>query len=441
MKKFITSLFVISLAISPLASSDNVFDEFDAEMNEFESPDNDKIVKEYISFVSGYLAEYDTWRKEYLNGFDYKQTQIIMQWGETTAQDINNVVYSEDLKTRELVDYDNNQAVIEILVPVDTTAAESEKILTSYLAKDEKKSEAKQALKKVVKAKDIQLNEIKFDAEQEKNAKEVIKKQTIAYKNEADLKADKLQETQASVPESIIEKSVELQKKILEKEEIQRIAAVEAQYAALREKTKVTPPTYKVLKYTAKLPANSLSKRAKKYKPFAEKESQRFDIPVALVMAIMHSESAFQPKAKSAVPAYGLMQIVPRTAGHDVNKMIRKIDKPMQVKELYVPSINVETGSAYLSILDKRYLKSITDPKSRLYCTIAAYNTGAGNVAKVFNSSGNTRNINKAARVINTLSPEQVYTALMNKLPYDETKHYLKKVSKRIALYETKSAI
>lgn len=441
MKKFITSLFVISLVLSPLASSDNVFDEFDAEMNEFESPDNDKIVKEYVAFVSGYLAEYDTWRKEYLNGFDYKQTQIIMQWGETTPQEINNVVYSEDLKTREMVDYDNNQAVIEILVPADTTAAESEKILTSYLAKDEKKSEAKQAIKKVVKAKDIQLNEIKFDTEQEKNAKEVIKKQTLAYKNEADLKADKLQETQASVPESIIEKSVELQKNTLEKEESQRIAAVEAQYAALREKTKVTPPTYKVLKYTAKLPANSLSKRAKKYKSFAEKESQRFDIPVALVMAIMHSESAFQPKAKSAVPAYGLMQIVPRTAGHDVNKMIRKIDKPMQVKELYVPSINVETGSAYLSILDKRYLKSITDPKSRLYCTIAAYNTGAGNVAKVFNSSGNTRNINKAARVINTLSPEQVYTALMNKLPYDETKHYLKKVSKRIALYETKSAI
>ncbi|MEJ6077461.1 transglycosylase SLT domain-containing protein [Vibrio sp. 1-Bac 57] len=441
MKKFITSLFVISLALSPLASSDNVFDEFDAEMNEFESPDNDKIVEEYISFVSGYLAEYDTWRKEYLNGFDYKQTQIIMQWGETTAKDINNVVYSEDLKTRELVDYDNNQAVVEILVPADTTAAESEKILTSYLAKNENKSEVKQALDKVVKAKNIQLNEIKFDTEQEKNAKEVIKKQTLAYKNEADLKADKLQETQASVPESIIEKSVELQKKTLEKEEAQRIATVEAQYAALREKTKVTPPTYKVLKYTAKLPANSLSKRAKKYKPFAEKESQRFDIPVALVMAIMHSESAFQPKAKSAVPAYGLMQIVPRTAGHDVNKMIRKIDKPMQVKELYVPSINVETGSAYLSILDKRYLKSITDPKSRLYCTIAAYNTGAGNVAKVFNNSGNTRNINKAARVINTLSPEQVYNALMNKLPYDETKHYLKKVSKRIALYETKSAI
>tara|TARA_R110001583_G_scaffold18604_4_gene73856 strand:+ start:3336 stop:4649 length:1314 start_codon:yes stop_codon:yes gene_type:complete len=437
MKKFITSIFIISLAFSPLVSSDNVFEQFDAEMNEFESPDNEKIMKEYLSFVSGYLAEYDAWRKEYLNGFDYNQAQIIMQWGETTNEEINNVVYSEDLKTRELVDYDKNEAVIEILVPVDATPAESEKILTSYLAKSKKFP----AGQRTVKPENIQLNDIEFNAKQEKNAKDVIKKQTVAYKNEADLKADKLHVSQQGVPESVIEKSVELQKKALEKEESDRIAAVEAQYSQLREESKATPPTYKVLKYTAKLPANSLSNRAKKYKEFAEKESQRFDIPVALVMAIMHSESAFQPNAKSAVPAYGLMQIVPRTAGHDVNKMIRQIDKPMQVAELYVPGINVETGSAYLSILDKRYLKSIKDPKSRLYCTIAAYNTGAGNVAKVFNSSGNTRNINKAARVINTLSPDQVYNALMNKLPYDETKNYLKKVSKRIELYQAKAEI
>lgn len=437
MKKILTSIFIISLAFSPIAHSENIFDEFDAEMEAFESPDNEQIMKEYLTFVSEYLAEYDLWRKNYLNGFDYKQSQIIMQWGGTTSQDINNVEYSEDLKARELVDYDKNEVVIEILVPVDASKAESEKILTSYLAKSEKSPAAQQA----VNTSNIQLNEIKFNAKQEQNAKDVIKQQTIAYKKEADLKGDKLQETQQGLSESIIEQSVELQKKTLEKEESERIADVEAQYAELRKESKATAPTYKVLKYTAKLPTNSLSKRAQKYKKFAEKESQRFDIPVALVMAIMHSESAFQPNAKSAVPAYGLMQIVPRTAGHDVNKMIRKIDKPMEVDDLYVPDINVETGSAYLSILDKRYLKAIKDPKSRLYCTIAAYNTGAGNVAKVFNTSGNRRNINKAARIINTLSAAQVYTALMNKLPYDETKHYLKKVSKRIPLYQAKTEI
>lgn len=432
MKKIISSIFLLSLAITPLANSENVFDEFDAEMQAFESPDNDKIMEEYLTFVSDYLTEYDTWRKDYLNGFDQKQSQVIRQWGETSSQDVESVAYSEDLKTRELVDYDANEAVIEILVPVDTTEVESKSILSSYLAKSKTSAAAQQQ----VDTSSIQLNEIKFNVEQEKNAKDIIKKQTIAYKNEADLKADKLQENQQGLSESIIEQSVEQQKKALEKEEHERIAAVEAQYSELRKEK--TVPHYKILKYTAKLPKNSISKRAGKYQKMAEKESQRFDIPVALVMAIMHSESAFRPKAKSAVPAYGLMQIVPRTAGHDVNKMIRKIDKPMGMKELYVPAINVETGSAYLSILDKRYLKSITDPQSRLYCMIAAYNTGAGNVAKVFNTGGNKRNINKAARIINKLSADQVYQALMTKLPYDETKHYLEKVSKRIALYEVK---
>lgn len=437
MKKIISSIFIIALVFSPVIHSDDVFDEFDAEMKAFESPDNDKIMEQYLSFISEYLAEYDSWRKDYLNGFDYQQSQIIMQWGETSAENIHDVAYSEDLKTRQLVDYDNNEAVIEILVPVATTQAETKSILTSYFAKN-KTAQIKQ---QTINNDNIQLNEIEFNEKQETNAKNVIKKQTIAYKKEIDLKADQLQESQPALPENILEKSVELKKITLEKEESERIAAVEAQYVELRKEKKVTVPRYKVLKYTAKLPANSLSKRAKKYKPFAEKESQRFDIPVALVMAIMHSESAFQPKAKSAVPAYGLMQIVPRTAGHDVNKMIRKIDKPMQVDELYVPATNIETGSAYLSILDKRYLKSIADPQSRLYCTIAAYNTGAGNVAKVFNTGGNKRNINKAARIINTLSADEVYQALMNKLPYDETKHYLKKVSKRIALYEVKNVV
>ncbi|MEH6453338.1 MAG: transglycosylase SLT domain-containing protein, partial [Psychromonas sp.] len=193
----------------------------------------------------------------------------------------------------------------------------------------------------------------------------------------------------------------------------------------------------KIVIYKVDLPKSSLAKRAEKYVGYAQKESEIRHIPAALVMAIMHSESAFDPYAVSSVPAYGLMQIVPRTAGHDVNRLERNIDRPMTKKDLFIPAINVETGTAYLNILDKRYLKAITDDQSRLYCTIAAYNTGAGNVARVFNQNG-SRNINKAAKEINRLSPEQVYQRLLIQLPYDETKHYLKRVNKRIALYESK---
>lgn len=485
MKKLIASVFIVSLSFSFPVNSEDLFDEFDAEMNEFEAPDNEKLIQEYLSFVSEYLTEYDEWRKEYLHGFDNKQAKIINRWGNTTNPSIKNVEYSENLNAREMIDYENNEVIIEILVPVETTEAESEAILKSYIADSQQKSVVPEIKETVVidaknegteeivvlnaqdspvietvgaketpenqasamiplqevKSKNISLNPVYFDEKQESAAKAAIKAQTVAYQKEAEVKGDRLQESQESIPQEVIEQSVQKQKVLLIKEEMQRIAKVEAQYAALRKESEKAVPEYKVLKYSAKLPRNSLSKRAQKYKAFAEKESQRFDIPVALVMAIMHSESAFEPRAKSAVPAYGLMQIVPRTAGHDVNKMVRKIDKPMKVADLYQPKINVETGSAYLNILDKRYLRSIKDPESRLYCTIAAYNTGAGNVAKVFNKTGNRRNIHKAAKVINTLSPEQVYSALINHLPYDETKHYLKKVSKRISLYEIKTEI
>ncbi|OCH25158.1 transglycosylase SLT domain-containing protein [Aliivibrio sp. 1S128] len=192
--------------------------------------------------------------------------------------------------------------------------------------------------------------------------------------------------------------------------------------------------TKKIVNYKVKLPENSLKKRASQYKELAEKESKNWEIDAALVMAIMHSESAFRPDAKSHVPAFGLMQVVPSSAGHDVNKQMRNIDAPMNSADLYKPIINVETGTAYLHILNNRYLKSIKNSESRLYCVIAAYNTGAGNVAKAFNGNKST-NIKRASTVINEMSPNEVYEHLIKNLPYDETKNYLKKVNSRIDLY------
>jgi len=206
----------------------------------------------------------------------------------------------------------------------------------------------------------------------------------------------------------------------------------------LAQTVKAVAPTLtpkKVVSYKIKLPNNSLAKRASQYQPIALKESEQWSVNPALVMAIMHSESAFRPDAKSHVPAFGLMQIVPSSAGRDVNKQVRNIDAPMEVDDLYNPPVNVETGTAYLHILNSKYLKSIKDDQSRLYCTIAAYNTGAGNVARAFNSDRST-NIRVAAKKINEMTPDQVYTQLMNNLPYDETKNYLRKVSSRMALYQ-----
>ena len=146
----------------------------------------------------------------------------------------------------------------------------------------------------------------------------------------------------------------------------------------------------------------------------------------------MHSESSFNPRARSHIPAYGLMQIVPRSAGIDTYRYLYKKKKLVSGSYLYNSTNNITMGSAYLHILYYRYLRKIKNPDSRLFCTIAAYNTGAGNIAWAFTK---THNINKAAPLINKLTPDEVQAKLLKDLKYDEPKHYLKKVSKRMSSY------
>jgi len=187
-----------------------------------------------------------------------------------------------------------------------------------------------------------------------------------------------------------------------------------------------------IYKANVKMPADSMIRKAKTFKKEVLANSQKQEIPAELVFAIMHSESSFNPMARSHIPAFGLMQIVPKSAGVDSYQYLYKKKKILSSEYLYDSSKNITIGSGYLHILYYRYLRKITNPQSRLYCTIAAYNTGAGNVAKTF--IGN-RNINKAAITINKLTPKQVYTKLMSNLPYNETKKYLKKVNDRVAAY------
>jgi len=427
----------------------DAFDEFDQEMSAYEHPDQEKEAIEYAQFVSDYLDEFDQWRSEYLSHFDIKQAKIAKKWGSAeVAEKQKNVEYSLGSTIKSVIDYENNEVIIEVLVDQSLSVEEAGKVLfekVAELSKDKSSNLAELKIKKEeIETEKLMVTAVKYTEKEEEKSKKTIKMQTQVYLQDVEKEADKLVLENSSIPEEVIERVVEKKKNKIKQEEVARLAKVEKEYQKLRatnSDSATEKPKLKVVKYKAKLPKYGLAKRAKLYIPYAEKESDRFDIPVALVMAIMHSESAFNYKAKSAIPAYGLMQIVPRTAGHDVNKLVRNIDKPMNAKELYIPAVNVETGAAYLNILDKRYLRAIKDPQSRLYCTIAAYNTGAGNVAKVFNKKGqgNTRNINRAAKIINQLSPQDVYDSLMKKLPYDETKHYLKKVSQRIFLYQVKT--
>ncbi len=178
-------------------------------------------------------------------------------------------------------------------------------------------------------------------------------------------------------------------------------------------------------RYVMPLSAKQLNQAEQRYLLDVNQQAKRWQIEPSLVMAIAKCESAFNPLAKSHVPAFGLMQIVPRSAGLDASKLIYGEPRLVSPSYLYTPRNNLQMGSAYLHILHNRYFNEVKDPQSRLYCAIAAYNTGPGNVARAF--TGSTKLTPMYDR-INQMSSTRVHGTLLNNLPYDETKNYLRKV-------------
>lgn len=93
------------------------------------------------------------------------------------------------------------------------------------------------------------------------------------------------------------------------------------------------------------------------------KAAQTYQIPVNLIKAVAKTESNFNPNAVSCCGAQGVMQLMPSTAAG------------LGVTDPFDAEQNIMGGAKYLSQMMDRY-----DGDIKL--TLAAYNAGAGNVAK-----------------------------------------------------------
>ncbi|MFZ4835384.1 membrane-bound lytic murein transglycosylase MltC [Rouxiella sp. Mn2063] len=175
---------------------------------------------------------------------------------------------------------------------------------------------------------------------------------------------------------------------------------------------------------TIQMVPNHLDKRAHKYLPLVRAAAARYGVDSSLILAIMQTESAFNPYAVSNADALGLMQVVQHSAGVDVFKSEGRWGKPSR-SYLFDPANNINTGTAYLAILQDSYLAGISNPTSRRYAVITAYNGGAGSVLRVFSSDKN-----RAFNIINSMSPDDVYQTLTTKHPSGESRRYLYKVTK-----------
>ena len=167
-------------------------------------------------------------------------------------------------------------------------------------------------------------------------------------------------------------------------------------------------------------------------------------MPIELLLAIMQTESYFNPKARSHVPAYGLMQLVPRSGARDALDYLGESDRVLGARELYRPRRNIELGVAYVSRLWHQYYGEVRDPECRQYCVIAAYNTGPGNVNRAINAGNRqvSRSSRKkfgpaVARVNGEFSGrgDALKEHLLKNLPYEETRGYLRKVTERMGNY------
>lgn len=92
-------------------------------------------------------------------------------------------------------------------------------------------------------------------------------------------------------------------------------------------------------------------------------EAKKNDLPPELVAAVVHTESKFQPTARSQAGAIGLMQLVPKTG------------RWLGARDLTNPAQNIQAGAKYLRYLTDRF-------NGDTQKAIAAYNAGEGNVRR-----------------------------------------------------------
>jgi len=361
----------------------------------------DDMEKEFFEEVAKMEGDYKQFEKQ---AFEEFQREVKAMWEDfvvSTKKDW--VEYSEDKTGRSRVDFEAGEVLVEVVIPkveVDRDPDSLDKKLTEEIERlivDKGKNRDYDLPPKPAKEKKIppsplltspvlagQLKDKKGNPVTEKNkkefAKEIVKTKPVIKK---DVKTDKGD-------------MVRVQVKFL-----------------------LVPGHIRI--------------RAERYLDNVRQQAERFSISVPLAFAVIHTESYFNPKATSHVPAYGLMQLVPRSGGWDAYKYVYGHGKELSSDYLYDSDNNIELGCAYLGLIKNRYFRKIQNADNALYCAIASYNTGAGNLSRALCGK---KQIGCAVDRVNTMKPDELYVYLRKNLHHQETRDYLKRVSERMKLYK-----
>jgi soluble lytic murein transglycosylase-like protein len=132
-----------------------------------------------------------------------------------------------------------------------------------------------------------------------------------------------------------------------------RLQVSQLQSEARRSRALKTPPAQR----------DRALDRYTRYDTHLFEAARLYQLPVALLRAVMHVESDFDPNVVSVDGAMGLMQLMPFTA------------EKMGVVNPFDPRQNILGGARFLRILANQW-------KGDLVLTVASYNAGAGAVER-----------------------------------------------------------
>ena len=389
----ISALAYLTLSLNSLAqtSDEAEFEAFlkkrQSEFSQYEQQQK----QEFEAFVSAWHDAQNAYLKQVTQKWQDPNLPSSKVW----------VKYSDDLNKRTSVNFESGEVVVELL------NSQNDEQAVEY-AKDQLN----------------ELSQVTVDKTLANDPVYIAANNTINSKSFTSTGKPLNKKIERNKPSTTIQPKKITEQTVLSTEIVEEVLTAKAPVIT-KQKDRVT--------ISYQLPTNTLSNQAKRYLPDVQQQAKRYNLDPALLLAIIHTESSFNPLARSPIPAFGLMQIVPTSAGKDVSKFLQGKPLLLSPEYLFQADNNVEAGSTYVHILSNRYFKNVRNEQSRIYMSIAAYNTGPGNVAKTLSGS---KSLNQASIAANSMSADKVYTLMVNNLPAQETRNYLQKVVKRTAYYQ-----
>lgn len=379
--KLIIILFSFFLILNLAAQSD-----FDSYKNE-QTTQHESYIKEMNLAEANYYSRQDSLFIQYKDEIE----RLWNEFKESTPKEW--VSYNADFSGRSEVDFEKSEIKVAAVVDEKASAGEKE--------------------------------------QQKARAQEIVKQQLISIMKEKDELSD--EPILAGQVQSPVNDSAAIKEKDLD------IIATKI----VKESKPVVIKTKdgNKLKYeiTLNLMPNNIITRVEKYKSTIEAMCEKHDVNPKVAMAIIHTESFYNPKAYNRHGnAYGLMQIVPKYAGTTMNyALFKKKGKPSS-DQLFDAKTNLDMGIGYMRWLADNKWSKVTNKNNQYYAIICSYNGGPGCVYKAMTGKMTKIGQDKWDKMMSDLSNmdnDELYEKLHRDVPWKETRNYIKLVKERMDKY------